>query len=223
MSEVVPTRVQPAGGPTPTDEENPSGSTVLRPALAGAVGALAGIGVSELVAGFLGGPSLLAAIGEWLIDHQPPGAKDFVVGLFGTNDKLAFEILIVAIAAGIGALLGLAAVRWSFAIAATGFGVFAIAGFFAALGSPSSSPTTALVVPLVAAVVGIQTMSFLLGTATKRSPGTRGGMPSWSRRSFLLQAGGIAVASTAVGVLGRRMLEGGLGGLTGGGPAAGGG
>src|SRR3954468_3173076 len=103
----------------------------IRAPLAGAVSVLAAVGLSELVAGFLGGPSLLAAIGEFVIDHQPAGAKDLVVGLFGTNDKLALELLILGVAAGIGAILGIVAERWSFAAAATGFGAFAIAGFFA--------------------------------------------------------------------------------------------
>src|SRR5258706_10259907 len=109
----------------------------LRPPIAGALGALAAIGLSELVAGFLGAPSLLAAIGEFVIDHQPPGAKDFVVGLFGTNDKLALESLIVLVAAGLGAVLGIVAVRRSFAVAAGGFAVFALAGFLATLAMPS--------------------------------------------------------------------------------------
>ncbi|MEO5941418.1 MAG: hypothetical protein ABIZ72_10440, partial [Candidatus Limnocylindrales bacterium] len=47
----------------------------LRPPLAGALGALAGIGLAELAAGFLGAPSLLASIGGFVIEHQPPGAK----------------------------------------------------------------------------------------------------------------------------------------------------
>src|SRR3954447_13361470 len=101
----------------------------LRPPLAGAVGALAGIGASELVAGFLGAPSLLAAIGAFVIDHQPPGAKDVVVGIFGTNDKLALESLIVIVAAAVGAILGIVAVRRSFGIAAGGFAIFALVGF----------------------------------------------------------------------------------------------
>ena len=87
-------------------------------------------------AGSSAAPSLLASIGEFVIDHQPPGAKDFVVGLFGTNDKLALEVLILVLAALIGALLGIAAVRWSFAIAGAGFSAFAVAGFFASLSSP---------------------------------------------------------------------------------------
>ena len=38
-------------------------------------------------------PSLVAGDRLAVIDLQPPGAKDFVVALFGTNDKLALEVL----------------------------------------------------------------------------------------------------------------------------------
>jgi DMSO/TMAO reductase YedYZ molybdopterin-dependent catalytic subunit len=185
----------------------------LRPPIAGAIGALAGIGLSELVAGFLGAPSLLAAIGGFVIDHQPAGAKDLVVGLFGTNDKIALEGLIVIIAAIIGAILGVVAVRRSYALSAAGFAAFALAGFLAALRMPSAAPTTAMIVALIAWITGIQVMSFLLRTAgAGRTPaGTPVAvvMPDWSRRGFLIQAGAVAVASGAAGLIGRRLLEGG--------------
>jgi DMSO/TMAO reductase YedYZ molybdopterin-dependent catalytic subunit len=185
----------------------------LRPAIAGALGALAGIGLSELVAGFLGAPSLLVAIGSFVIDNQPPGAKDLVVGLFGTNDKLAFEVLIVVVAGLIGAVLGILAVRRSFALAAAGFGAFAIAGFFASLRQPTGMPTTALIVALVAGIAGVQVMSWLL-TAGGVPPTATGApaatvTPDWSRRGFLLQAGGVAVATSVAGLVGRRLLDGG--------------
>ena len=185
----------------------------LRPPIAGALGALSAIGLSELVAGFLGAPSLLAAIGSFVIDHQPAGAKDFVVGLFGTNDKIALESLIVIVASIIGAILGVVAVRRSYALSAAGFAAFALAGFLAALQTPSAAPTMAMIVALVAWLVGIQTMAFLLRTAgAGRTP--MGGpvavvMPDWSRRGFLIQAGAVAVASAAAGLIGRRILEGG--------------
>jgi DMSO/TMAO reductase YedYZ molybdopterin-dependent catalytic subunit len=185
----------------------------LRPPLAGAVGALAGIGLSELVAGFLGAPSLLAAIGGFVIDNQPAGAKDVVVGLFGTNDKLALETLIVVVAALVGALLGVVAARRSFAVAAVGFGAFALAGFLAALRMPEAAPTTSMIVALVAAIAGVQVMSFLLATAGAGRSASGApiavAMADWSRRGFLIQAGAIAVASTAAGLIGRRLLEGG--------------
>ena len=198
-----------AAGATPVDV---GPRAPYRPPLAGALGALAGIGLSELVAGLLGAPSLLAAIGGFVIDNQPAGAKDVVIALFGTNDKLALEILIVLIAAVLGAVLGVLAVRRSFALAAVGFGAFAIAGFFASLRSPAAAPTTAIIVALVAAVVGVQVMSLLL-RAAGAGIGPNGNpaaivMPDWSRRGFLLQAGAVAVASTAAGVIGRRLLDG---------------
>ena len=184
-----------------------------RAAVAGAVGAVAGIGLAELVAGLLGASSLLAAIGSWVIDNQPPGAKDVVVALFGTNDKLALEVLIVVIAAAVGAVLGIVAVRRSFALAAAGFGAFALAGFLATLRSPAAAPTTAMIVALVAGIGGVQVLSFLLRTAGAGR--TAAGSPAptvmadWSRRGFLLQAGAVAIGSTVAGVVGRRLLDGG--------------
>ena len=184
----------------------------LRPTIAGAVAALAGIGLSELAAGLLGAPSLLAAIGGFLIDHQPAGAKEIVVGLFGTNDKLALEGLIVIVAAVLGAVLGIVAVRRSFLIAAGGFTAFALVGFLASLRTPAAVPTTSMIVALVAGIGGVQVLSFLLRTAgagrTAGGASTATVMADWSRRGFLIQAGALAVASTAAGIIGRRLLEG---------------
>ena len=51
-----------------------------RAPIAGAVAAAVSLGVAELMAGILpGGTSLVAAVGQVVIDLQPPGAKDFVV------------------------------------------------------------------------------------------------------------------------------------------------
>jgi DMSO/TMAO reductase YedYZ molybdopterin-dependent catalytic subunit len=188
----------------------------LRPALAGSIGALAGIGLSELVAGFLGAPSLLAAIGGFVIDHQPAGAKDLVVGLFGTNDKLALETLIVLVAVTVGAGLGVVAVRRSFGLAAAGFGAFALAGFLASLRAPDATVTTATIVAFVAGIGGIQVMSFLLRAGGAGRTATGGPVaalaPNWSRRGFLVQAASLAVASSVAGLVGRRLLEGGISG-----------
>lgn len=211
---LTPLRPLPEAAASPAPPE--AASTRLRGPLSGALGALAGIGLSELVAGALGAPSLLAAIGAVVIDNQPAGAKDLVVALFGTNDKLALEALIVVVAALIGAVLGIVAVHRSFALAAAGFGAFAIAGFLASLRSPAAAPTTAMIVALAGGIGGVQVMSFLLRSARAERPA--GDAPSavvdpdWSRRGFLLRAGAVAVASAAAGLLGRRLLEGGTAG-----------
>ncbi len=210
MSDTALTRPRPTARPEGAGAADPIAR--LRPAIAGAFGALAGIGLSELVAGFLGAPSLLAAIGGFVIDNQPPGAKDFVVSLFGTNDKLALEGLIVIVAAIVGGILGIVAVRRSYILGVGGFAAFAIAGFLATLRMPAASPTTSMIVALVAGIAGVQVMSFLLNTAgagrTEVGAPAASVMPDWSRRGFLIRAGAIAVASTAAGLIGRRLLEG---------------
>ena len=78
---------------------------------------------------------------------------------------------------------------------------------------PSATPTTSMIVALVAGVGGVQVLSFLLRAARRRPIGTGTPlatvMPDWSRRGFLIQAGAVAVALTAAGLIGRRLLEGG--------------
>jgi DMSO/TMAO reductase YedYZ molybdopterin-dependent catalytic subunit len=173
---------------------------------AGAIGALAGIGLAELAAGLLSAPSLLASVGGFLIDHQPAGAKDIAVGLFGTNDKLAFELVILLVAAMAGALLGwLAAVRGAW-IATVGYIAVAVAAFAASLGSAGSSPTTSMITAAVAGIGGHEVFAYLFrGSSSIASP--RPAMPNWSRRGFLVRAGALTATAAVAGVAGRRLLE----------------
>ena len=125
--------------------EAPTTTTIRTPgwagAFAGLIGAAVALGVSELIAGVLSpGSSLIAAVGQTIIDLQPPGAKDFVVALFGTNDKLALEVLVTGTALALGALFGYLG-RDRFAIAASGFVAFGIIGFLAVLRLPLGSAT----------------------------------------------------------------------------------
>lgn len=187
-----------------------------RPALAGAVAALAALGAGELAAGLLSAQSLVAAVGGVVIDLQPAGAKDLVVALFGQNDKVALEIFIVAVAVGIGGLLGITSTR-SFAVGAGGFIAFAFLGVAASIADPSASPAMAAVVAGVSATVGVLVLSWLLGPVRAGTAGgsppsgngasAAGTMPDWSRRSLLIRGGGVAVASVAAGVFGRRLLD----------------
>ena len=85
------------------------GRRYVAPAIAGAVSAGVSIAVSELIAGLIpGAPSLVIAMGTLAIDLQPPGAKDFVVSLFGTNDKLALNVFILGVALVIAGAIGIA-------------------------------------------------------------------------------------------------------------------
>ena len=184
-------------------------------ALAGGVSAALALGVSEILAGVLGGAtSLVAAVGQRVIDVQPPGAKDLVIALFGENDKLAFELFIALVAVVVGAALGLVALR-RFALAALGFGAFGLVGFLAALASPAVSAPVVALGTAVAVAAGVQALSWLLGRipgrVAARGPDGLGrsdlARSDPARRSFLLQTGAIGVGAVVAGVLGRSMLE----------------
>jgi DMSO/TMAO reductase YedYZ molybdopterin-dependent catalytic subunit len=175
-------------------------------AVAGAIAAGVSIGLSELLAGIVpGAPSLLASIGQGIIDLQPAGAKDFVVGLFGQSDKLALEIFIVVVALGIAALLGIAA-RRSFGVGAAGFVTAGVVGAIAALRQPTSEPVPALISAAVATAAGIQALSWLLPRLPEvRDRDARSTSPS--RRSFLTRSTALTVAAVAAGGFGRVLVD----------------
>ena len=176
-----------------------------RAALAGAAATAGALGASELLGGILpGGSSLVAAIGQVVIDLQPPGAKDFMVALFGTNDKLALELFVVAVGIAIGSALGVLA-RRRLELATAGFAVFGVIGFLASLGDSVANPAINVVAAIVSVAFGVRILRWLLGPS-----GSAGGiarMPDWSRRSFLIRAGGVGVGALAAGVLGRGLIE----------------
>ena len=186
----------------------------LRLAFAGAVAVGAAVATGELLAGVLPDvPSPLLAVARFLVDVQPPGAKDLVVSIFGTADKLAFQVLIVVIGLAVGAGLGrLAPTRP--AIAGAILAAFAGAGFAASLRDPVVNVPLSAGATGVEAMVGIWLLRRLVSIA--RSPARAGlpagaagtaAMPDWSRRSLLRTGGAIAIGSVVVGTLGRWLLE----------------
>jgi DMSO/TMAO reductase YedYZ molybdopterin-dependent catalytic subunit len=195
----------------------------VRAAIAGIVATAAALGVSELLGGLLAGAtSLVAAVGQVVISLQPPGAKDVVVGLFGTNDKLALELFIVGVALLVGAGLGLLA-RRRFEAAAAVFIAFGAIGFVASLGDPLANPG----IDVAAVAISVGAGLWILGWLLDRSPARTGmparavraarpasvrdrpiaEMPDWSRRGFLIRAGGVGIGAVAAGVVGRNLLE----------------
>ena len=93
----------------------------------GVAAAAVAVGVGEIVAGVLGATSIVAGVGALIISLQPPGGKDLMVELFGTNDKLVLEIGVFAGAMFAGAVLGLLA-RRDRRIAYAGFVAFGLVG-----------------------------------------------------------------------------------------------
>lgn len=197
----------PAADPDP----RPGGrARTVAVAVAGAAAAAIALGASELIAGLMpGASSLVAAVGQVVIDLQPPGAKDLVVAWFGTNDKVALETVVVVATLCFGAVLGLLAER-RFAVGAVGIVAFGLVGVIAAVGDPLARVTTVLVQVAGAVALGIWALGWLLARAGAsfapvgpRRPTT----PDPARRSFLLQTGAIGIGALAAGVAGRTLLE----------------
>jgi DMSO/TMAO reductase YedYZ molybdopterin-dependent catalytic subunit len=182
---------------------------------AGGLAAGLGIAVSELLAGLVSGaPSLVIAIGDLIIENQPPGAKELMVALFGTDNKLALSVGIVLGAILIAGLLGIGG-RRRFAIPVVGFAVAGGVGLVAALAQSLTDPLLAALTTVVSVAAAIASLRVLLrptrpAWAPAVEPGRTSGVPSmpdWDRRRFLRVGGGVALGSLALGLLGRTLLD----------------
>ena len=94
-----------------TTEQAPAPTPVRRPALlaavCGVIAVAAFLAVAEFGALLLGGAgSPLVAVGSAVIDLAPPAAKDLMVGLFGTGDKIALFVLMAVITGAVSAGAG---------------------------------------------------------------------------------------------------------------------
>src|SRR5258706_8797869 len=142
----------------------------LRLAFAGAVAVGAALAIGELLAGLLPGvPSPLLAVARFVVDVQPPGAKELVVGLFGTADKLAFQLFIVLVGLGIGAALGRVAPRRPDLAAAILAG-FTAGGFLASQREPGAGLALSAAAAGVEAVIGITLLRRLVAIAVAAGP-----------------------------------------------------
>jgi DMSO/TMAO reductase YedYZ molybdopterin-dependent catalytic subunit len=207
--------------PPPADDRPGTGPAPSRWAdvaafIGGGLAAALGIAVAELLAGLApGAPSLVIAIGDLVIENQPPGAKDLMVELFGTNDKLALNVAIVLATLLVAGLLGVAGRRrWSIPVA--GFAVAGAVGLVAALAQSLTDPFLAVVTDVVAVGAALAALRTMLrataptwaGSAGRDSAGAAAGtMPDWDRRRFLQISGGVAVGSLVLGLVGRELLD----------------
>ena len=168
----------------------------------GAVSAALGLGLSELVAGVLGGvPSLIESLGGFVIDNVPPAVKDWAISTFGIYDKLVLVISIALVALLFGGLIGVLA-RGRFWIAMTGFIGFGLVASLAGSTQGNVSLGVAIVPAGVAALAGLFAMDRLYGSGSKDE------VPSDpARRSVLIGLAAVgAVAGLSAG-LGRVLLE----------------
>ncbi len=173
-------------------------------ALAGIVAGGAALGATELLAGLLAGaPSVVLEIGSFLISLQPPGAKQIVVDLFGTNDKLALNVAIVMGALLIAAALGIVA-RYHRSWTMLGFATIAVLGLFASLRDPLVDPILAVLAAGLGVAAAYAVLGWLLQLAT---PSGVAEMPNWERRRFLGSSIGVAALAVVGGGVGRLLLN----------------
>ncbi len=184
-------------------------------ALAGAAAGVAAVAAGELFAGLVAdAPSLVVAVGDLVIALQPAGAKDLVVALFGTNDKLALQVVIVLAAVVLAGGAGILA-RRRFRDGAAVFVVLGLAAALAGQRDPLASPPLALVDGLLAIGAGLAVLRGLLelagrvadvaADATPAPPAAS--MPDWDRRRFLIASAGTIGAAAAIGSLGRGLVD----------------
>ncbi len=189
-----------------------------RAAAAGAVAGAVGVAASELVAGIVpGAPSLVVAVGSLVIALQPPGAKDVMATLFGTNDKTALNVAVVVVAVPVGAVAGILG-RRSFGAAWRTFAGFGFVAFVAAFLEPLNSAPLGALNAVLATVAGVVTLRVLLADAGFLNPLVLGratitptdparSMPDWNRRRFLLRSGGFLGGALVAGTVGRMLVE----------------
>jgi DMSO/TMAO reductase YedYZ molybdopterin-dependent catalytic subunit len=175
-------------------------------AIAGlAAGALA-LGGAELLAGILpAAASPIIAVGDLIISLQPPGAKQFVVDLFGEADKLLLNLLIVAVALGAAAVGGIVG-RTRPGIATVGIAAFGLLALGAGLRDPLSEPLTTSVVAGAAVAIAWLALRWLLRMAADRGQPPVAEMPAWGRRRFLGTSIAVVGLAAGSGLLGRTLL-----------------
>jgi DMSO/TMAO reductase YedYZ molybdopterin-dependent catalytic subunit len=177
-------------------------TTVAAGLLAGGLG----LGAAELIAGLIpGAPSPLLAIGSLLIALQPKDAKQLVVDLFGTNDKLVLNLVVLGGALALSAGLGLLERRrppWGRA----GFVALAGLAFFAAIRDPLVDLPLAVVSGAIALGISTWSLPRLLRMLRPRAAKTPR-MLDFDRRRFLGTGVALAGAAVTAGVVGRVLLE----------------
>jgi DMSO/TMAO reductase YedYZ molybdopterin-dependent catalytic subunit len=183
-------------------------STRSRDALSGAAAAALALGISELAAGIFSGlPSLIEAVGNWVIDIVPEPIKHWAISVFGTNDKLALLVGMTLVVILLGAMVGMVA-RKHFGVAMVAFIGFGVLGALAASRDQAVSLGMAMISGGLAAISGLLSLQWLLGIAPPASElEDAQPSPDPSRRSFIFGVTAIlGLAALSAGV-GRALLE----------------
>lgn len=182
-------------------------SMKTRDALAGAAAVALSLGVSELAAGLIGLPSLIEAVGDWVIDVSPTPVKEWAIDTFGTYDKLVLLIGIIVVSLLIGGLIGMLA-RRRFGIAVAAFLGFGAAATLAAVRDPAVSVGVAAIPAGLAAITGLAALRWLYDRSPEEGAAEDGEDQAAdpSRRRFMIGIGGVIGVAAVAGVAGRALV-----------------
>lgn len=203
---------------SPAPQATHSRTADLAAFVAGGLAAGLGIAIGELMAGLVpGAPSLIIAIGDFVIENQPPGAKELIVELFGTNNKLALNVGIAVTAILIAGVLGVIGRRnWTVPVA--GFMVAGAVGLVTAFVNELIDPVLAVITLVLAIGIALVALRWMLGftspawgapaadAAVDPAAAAAASMPDWDRRHFLQASGGVAVGAVVLGAMGRNLI-----------------
>ena len=172
------------------------------------VAAAAALATGELVAALTAGtPSPLIAVGTAVIDFAPPGSKEVIVALFGTNDKIALNLLVAATVLAAGAAIGLIA-RRSTLLASLLIVALVGVGTAASLRDPTATQTFVLLSAALQVAAGLLVLEFLLDAARPRTSADGSPVPPDAvRRGFLVRAGVLGALAIVGQGIGRAMLD----------------
>lgn len=175
-------------------------------ALAGLTSAAAGLALAELGALIIApqsSPHL--AVGSLVIDLAPPGVKDVVIALFGTNDKIFLLVLLAIVLAVVAAGAGMLEMR----AAPWGTVILILLSFVATIAVTSRAQSGALwAAPTVLGMIcacfvlrlAIRLLRDWAGASELAAGDSTGSETAPTRRSFLLLLGGIGAGAVIVGI-----------------------
>ncbi|OBB01395.1 oxidoreductase [Mycobacteriaceae bacterium 1482268.1] len=170
-------------------------------ATAGIAAAAVALGVTQLLAAFVGPQSdSRTAVGSTVIDLTPGPVKEWAITTFGTADKLALSILVLAVIAIVAAVAG-ALERRRFPIGSAAIVVAGVAGCAAVL-SRAGASIADIVPTVIGTVCGVAVLRLLTsGRLTDEPSDPDDGGPDRGRRLSLVTLGLLA-GGALTGVIG---------------------
>ena len=172
--------------------------------LAGIVTALVTLAVAAVLALLFGLSNPLIAVGSLTIDLAPPGAKSFIISIFGTNDKAVIIALLIVLVLVIAVVVGILERRRP----PFGYALYLVVALIAivAVATRANASIADVLPTVVGAFLGTLIFRALLRrlelwriVATRKLARSKAGIPLFERRSFLQLAVGYGVASLVVG------------------------